>query len=119
MLNSSNKIAVKDIIFLHIILLLYSGSSICSKLAASQEFLSLPFVLLYGCVVLCLMIFAVLWQQILKKMPLTVAYANKSVVIIWGMIAGSLFFQEKITWPIILGSVIIVIGVYLVVREDG
>ena len=114
----SKSTAFKNLFFLHIILLLYAASSICSKLAASQPFLSLPFILLYGCVVLLLFLYAVLWQQILKKMPLTVAFANKAVVIVWGMLAGMFFFQEKITWLMVLGAIILMIGVCLVVSND-
>lgn len=35
------------------------------------------------------------WQQILHYLPLTFAYANKGVSLVWGMIWGALFFQEK------------------------
>ena len=59
-----------------------------------------------------------MWQQFLKVMPLTTAYANKSVIVLWGMIWGSLIFKEQITWNILLGGIIIMIGVYLMVCED-
>ncbi len=63
-------------------------------------------------------IYAIAWQQILKRLPLTVAYANKPVSLIWGMIWGSMLFREKITWNMILGAGIIFVGIYLVVTAD-
>ncbi len=113
--KSSN---IKSLIFLHIILLIYVGSSVMSKLASGQQFLSFKFILMYGGVVLLLMVYAVLWQQVLKRLPLTVAFANKSAVMIWGMIIGAIMWHEKITWLMIAGTIIIVIGVCLVVMED-
>lgn len=62
--------------------------------------------------------YAIAWQQILKRMPLTVAYANKPVSLIWGMVWGTLIFKEGITWKMILGAVIIFAGICLVVSED-
>ena len=113
--KSSN---IKSLVFLHLILLIYVGSSVMSKLASGQQFLTLNFIMMYGGVVLLLMVYAVLWQQVLKKLPLTVAFANKSAVMIWGMIIGAIMWHEKITWLMIVGTIIIVVGVCLVVMED-
>ena len=38
----------KWFLLLHIILGIYAGSSVCSKLAAQQPFLSASFIVLYG-----------------------------------------------------------------------
>lgn len=105
------------ILLLHIVLAVYSMGGICSKLAAEQKFLSIKFILFYGILLLDLILYAVIWQQILKKLPLTIAYANKAVTVIWGMIWGYLFFQERITIQQIVAAVIIIIGVYFVVSD--
>ena len=39
---------------------------------------------------------AVIWQQVLKKIPLTIAYGCKGIIIVYGMLWGALFFSEKI-----------------------
>ena len=106
-------------VLLHCLLLVYSCSDIASKLAAGEEFLSLKFILLYGAVIVLLGFYAIFWQQILKKIPLITAYANKSVTIIWGMIFGAVLFKEEISRNQILGAVMIMIGVYFVVLEDA
>jgi EamA-like transporter family. len=109
---------IKNYALLHIIIFTYSLGSVCSKMAAGQAFLSLKFILFYGGVLFLLFLYAIFWQQIIKKMPLTTAYANKAVVVIWGMIWGSLLFKENITIKMILGAIIILAGVYLVVSDD-
>lgn len=98
---------------------IYSLSSICAKLAGRQSFLSLSFCLLYGGLLCLLLVYAILWQQALKYFHLTVAYANKSVVIPLGVIWGWLFFGEQITWNMMLGIGIIVAGICLVVTDNG
>ena len=106
-------------LLLHCLLLVYSFSDIVSKLASGKDFLSFEFIFLYGMVIFTLGIYAIFWQQILKKIPLITAYANKSVTIIWGMIFGALIFKEQISWNQILGAIVIIIGVYFVVLEDA
>lgn len=106
-------------IFLHVILLLYALGSIFSKLASMQEFGTLKFLGYYSVVIGILIIYAVLWQQILKRFSVSTAFANKSIVVVWGMIFGNFIFGEQITINMIIGSFIIFIGIYLVVSEDG
>lgn len=113
------KFDIKSFALLHIILFLYSLCSVFSKLASEQTFMSFYFILFYGLVLAVLGIYAVLWQQVLKKMPLTTAFSNKAVVIVWGMMWGALLFpeHEQITWYMIVGSIIIFAGVVLVVSD--
>lgn len=109
---------IKDYIFLHGILFLYSMGSLYSKAAAQQSFLSAKFCVFYGLMLLNLMIYAILWQQVLKRFSLTTAFANKAVVILWGMIWGATVFQEKIKFNMIIGAAIIIVGVLMVVKSD-
>ena len=108
---------IKSYILLHMVLLLYSMGGICSKLAAGQSFLSLKFILFYGILLLNLAVYALLWQQILKRLPLVTAYANKAITVIWGMLWGYLFFREQIRVQQIIGGLIIIAGVYFVVTD--
>ena len=113
-----SKIKIRDFILLHTILLLYSIAGIFSKLASTKEFLSIEFILNYIIVLFILFIYAFLWQKVLKRLPLTTAFANKSIVIIWGLVWGSLIFSERITINMIIGSVIIIIGISVVVTAN-
>ena len=105
--------SLKIYILLHVLMLLFSLSPVCSKLASCQPFLSLQFFFFYGLVIFILGIYAVAWQQVLKYMPLTVAYANKAITVVWGMLWGILFFEESITVQKLFGAVIIVVGIML------
>lgn len=107
----------RTLFVLHLLLAFYSLSSVCSKMAAQEEFLSIKFIMYYGAVILFLGIYAVVWQQILKKLPLVMAYMNKAVTVIWGMIWGAIFFNESITINKVIGCIIIVIGVCLIVSK--
>lgn len=109
---------LKNYLFLHASLLLYSIGAIFAKIASTKTFLSFEFILYYGLFLLVLFIYAILWQQILKRFPLTVAFANKAITILWGIIWGCLFFGETLRWGMLLGSIIIVSGIYLVVSDD-
>jgi drug/metabolite transporter (DMT)-like permease len=109
---------LKNYLFLHASLLLYSFGSVLSKMASAEEFLSLAFILYYSLFLAVLFVYALLWQQILKRFPLTVAFANKAITILWGIVWGVLFFGEALRWGMLLGSVIIVSGIYLVVSDD-
>ena len=109
---------IKTFTALHILLAFYAASGICSKLAAQESFLSIRFCVYYGILLFILMFYAVMWQQILKRMDLVTAYANKSVTIIWGLIWGTLLFDEMLTPFKIIGVAIIIFGVYLVISGE-
>ena len=104
---------------LHLFLMIYSTSGIVSKLAAGEEFLSLPFLVLYGIEILILAFYAIGWQQFVKRMPLSVAYANKAVTVIWGCIWGVLIFHEHLTVGKVAGVLLVLGGVALYGIVDG
>ena len=108
----------KHFMILHILLAVYSLGGICSKLASQHTFLSFWFIFFYGLTILNLGVYAIVWQQIIKRLLLTTAYANKAVTIVWGILWGVLFFQETIKWNMIVGALIVIIGVILVVKSD-
>ena len=108
----------KWFLILHIFLGIYAFSGVCSKLAARQPFLSLPFLLLYGGMLAALVVYAFGWQQVIKHLPLTTAYANKAVTVVWGILLGFLLFDEQVTPRQILGAVIIIVSILLFVRAD-
>ena len=104
---------------LHVLLLLFSFTTVLSKLAAGEEFLSPRFCLFFGGEFVLLGIYALGWQQILKRLPLTVAYTNKAVTLVWSMVFGVLLFHERIQLKQILGCALAVLGVVLFVRADA
>ena len=96
---------------LHVLLLVYSFTSFFSKNAAMQDFLSLPFFGFYFGMIVVLGIYAIGWQQVIKHLPLTLAFANKAVSVLWGMCWSVFFFHEAITAQMVVGAIIVMVGV--------
>lgn len=111
-------IRVKTYIELHLIIFLYAIGGIFSKRAAEETFLSWNYMFNYGMVFFLLAIYAILWQKILKKMPLTVAMANKAITVIWGLLIGAIVFREQITVWNVVGAFVIMLGIIVVVDSD-
>jgi len=105
-------------LWLHLALLFYSCSLIFSKKAALAPFLSREFFLMYAIVLAILAIYALAWQQILKVMPLTTAFFNKAVTIVWGIILGKVFFDEQITVRMLIGAAIVFVGICVVISSE-
>lgn len=108
----------KTILALNVLLMFFSLGGIFSKLASKQPFLSLKFILCYGALLFIMFVYAIGWQQVIKRLPLTMAYANRAVTIVWGIIWGLLFFNEKLNVGKIIGAVIVIAGVLLYVTES-
>ena len=96
---------------------IYSCCSLCNKFASQYDLLSWNFIFLYGCSIMILAVYAVLWQQVLKHFELSVAYAAKPFSTLLSMVWGVVLFQETVTWNMLLGAVIIMIGMQVVVRD--
>lgn len=109
---------IKNLIFLHIMLMIYSMSGIFSKLASNEEFLSVKFCLYYAGIIILLGFYAIAWQQVIKRLPLTVAFANKAITVVWGLIWGMTFFEEKISIGKCSGILLIIIGIVIFVKSE-
>lgn len=110
---------MKLYLILHLFLMFYSTSGIISKLAAGTSFMSISFIFLYGAEILILAFYAIGWQQFIKRMPLSVAYANKAVTVVWGCIWGILVFHEHLTPGKAVGALLVLCGVALYGYADG
>ena len=109
---------VKDYLALHGIIFIYSIVVLSSKLASGYPFLSKEFIFYYAVLNILSTIYAIVWQQLIKRIPLNTAYATKSMGILWGVFWGRLLFMEKVTPQMIVGSFIIFTGILLVVNAD-
>lgn len=111
------KITLKDLALLQAIVVIYTLSGVAGKLASGNGFLSLKFILFYGVEIAILGVYAILWQQIIKKLDLSVAYANRSIALLWSMAWAVLFFHETVTVTNIIGVLIVIAGTMLVNSE--
>ncbi len=106
-------------LFLAAALLLFSFNSASAKAASGYPFLSWPFIAFYGTGILCLGLYAILWQQILKRMDLSAAYSAKPVALLLSMLWGILLFHEQFKWNMAVGAIIILAGIRIAVTDHG
>lgn len=106
-------------LLLHLALFVYSLESVASKFASQEDFLSFKYILFMGLLFVFLVIYAILWQQVLKHMNLTFAYANKGVTLVWGTLIGFLLFKEKVTLFNIIGIIVILIGITVMIVGEN
>lgn len=104
------KITIKDVLFLQAVILIFTISSIAAKFASGESFLSGGFLLFYGVEIAMLGLYALLWQQVIKKFQLSVAYANKAMSLIWSMIWAVFIFKNQITVQNIIGVILVIAG---------
>lgn len=113
---------IKNYILLHLNILLFSFTGVFSK-AASVQFNKhgLKGVLLYVFVLLMFLncfVYALAWQKVIKRFDLNVAYANKTVYLIWSQIWAVLIFKENLSVRNIIGLIVVLIGVLVVQRYE-
>lgn len=93
--------------------LIYSLSSISSRTAAGFPFLSWFYLLWLALSMVLLGVYAVLWQQIIKRLPIGDAYMFKGLSIIFVLLLAYIFFGESITIFNIIGAIVIISGIAL------
>ena len=112
------KTMLKEIFILQIVIAIYTLSTVFAKFASGQEFMSFKFILYYGLEMLILAVYAVVWQQLIKKFDISVAYANKAMGLLWSIVWAILIFNETITIKNVIGVVIVIVGTIIVNSED-
>ena len=93
--------------------LLYTGVSIFTKYASQAEFMSWGYVCAVAGAIGVMGLYAVLWQQILKRIELSMAYMFKGTSLIFVMLLAHVLFGEQITWNNVVGAIIIISGIVL------
>lgn len=110
---------IKAYAMLHISMLLYALSTVCMKMASSNNTaFSINFFAYYALAIFLLFVYAIIWQMVLKHIPLNKAYSAKTMVVIYGFIFGASFFGEKIDIRLVLGAIIMLCGMFLVIHDD-
>ena len=97
--------------------MIYACVGICSKSASRQEMMSWQYVLWFAGAVAIMGIYAILWQQVLRRVEISIAYMFKGTALIFTMLIAALGFGEQITMPNIIGAIIIIIGIVLLAKS--
>lgn len=113
------EIGWKNILALQLIVCVFSLVSVAAKFASEQVTFSKGFFLFYALELVLLGVYALLWQQAIKKFDISIAYANKAMVLVWGMLWSIVIFHDGITAKQLLGVVLVVAGVMILNRDAG
>jgi drug/metabolite transporter (DMT)-like permease len=108
--------------------IIYTGSTLCSKMASACRGTvtifgkAIPPFTLTGYLwlfleVCCLGVYAILWQQIIKRFDLSIAYCNRAFAVCWSFLWGVLLFGERVKPLNILGIAIVLAGILLVNQD--
>ena len=115
--KSGKKISLLMLIVIQMGVVLYTTSGICSKMTSNYPAFSFMWLVWIGLEVAALGMYAIFWQQIIKRVDLSVAYANRAFAIFWSTLWAVILFREKITPANAIGIVVIFLGIQLVNKD--
>ena len=115
--EKGKKISLLMLIVIQMGVILYTTSGICSKMTSNYQAFSFMWLVWIGLEVAALGMYAVFWQQIIKRVDLSVAYANRAFAIFWSTLWAVILFKEKITPANAIGIVVIFLGIQLVNKD--
>ncbi len=122
------KLTFLSVIAIQSAVIVYTGSGVCSKIASGHK----GSITLFGreihaltwtgylwlfLEVCCLGLYAVLWQQIIKRFDLSIAYCNRAFAVCWSFLWGILFFGERARPLNIVGIAVVLLGIILVNQD--
>lgn len=110
---------IKDIVLLQGVIIIYTISGVMSKEASASGDDLTRFLVFFGLEFVLLGVYAVLWQQMIKRFELSVAYANRSMAVVWSMVWAVVFFHDAITIQNIAGVVLVVAGIWIIDTDTG
>ena len=105
---------VKNILVLQAVVVIYTLSSVVAKLATGKELFSFSFFMFYGLEIGILGVYAILWQQMIKRFDLSVAYANRAMALLWSALWSVLLFEEGLGPKQVAGIVLVILGTVIV-----
>lgn len=97
--------------------LIYACTAIFTKSASQHQFLSLHYILCLVGAVAVMGVYALLWQQVIKRMPIAEAYMFKGTSLIFVLLLSALIFGEVITLSNIIGAIVIIVGIVIYARS--
>lgn len=113
--RSNEKGKVPGILYMIAAFVLYTASCMLIKCASYQEILSIPFFLCLIAIFLSMFLYAILWQKVLKLIALNVAFLCKSFTIVLLLFASCVFFDEGVSVSNVVGTVMIMSGIFFLV----
>lgn len=106
------KVTFRELLVLQAVVVVYTFAGIIGKFAAGQE--PLKFLILYAAEIGVLGVYAILWQQMIRRFELSVAYANRSVALVWSLLWAVLIFGEALTVKKLAGVAFVIAGTAII-----
>ncbi len=116
-LKPENKPQIKYIFALQLAIVIFSFTGVFLKFSANYEFLSLGYFFMCAVAVFFSGVYAIIWQLLLKRIPLQLAYSTRSSTTIWNLVWATLIFAEDVTISMLIGTILIVAGVIIMVTD--
>lgn len=114
---------IKKYIALHLSIMVFSFTGVFSKMASSalnkNGLHDLRFYVFLGLMLLNCGIYAIAWQRVIKQLDLSIAFAHRSVYLIWSQIWAFLIFNETLTARNMAGLAVTLLGVMIVQLSDA
>lgn len=109
---------IKSYMLLHLCVMIFSFTSVFAKFAANAYneggFLNAKLFLFVFLMLSVCVLYAFFWQKVIKNLDLHVAYANRSVYLVWGQIWAVAIFGEHLSMKNIAGLLVVMAGVLIV-----
>lgn len=113
----NNKII--QILILQFAVMIYSINTVVAKFVSNEVFGSPKFLMLYFLEFCVLGVYAIFWQQLIKRFELSIAYANKAMTLLWSLLWSIVIFHEGVTLPKIAGVILVIIGTIVINGGDS
>lgn len=111
------QIKLQHIIALIGVNLLYACVTLFTKYASQQVMGSMAYCLGLAGAIGVMGVYAICWQQILKRVALSTAYMFKGTSLIFIMLFAFALFGEAITIMNVVGAAVIITGITLFAKE--
>ena len=99
-------------------IVLFSFAGVLLKMASSYNMLSYNFLILCTGALVINVIYAFIWQRVLKIIDISIIYSVRSLVVILSLMWAVVIFKENITINNIIGAIFIILGI-IMVKKDG
>ena len=112
------KIRLIDLFCLQGVVVVYTLSSIFAKFATGNGLLTKEFFVFLVLDFLVLVVYAVLWQQMIKRFDLSIAYANRAIAPVWSLVWAAIIFHNPVTVRNVIGAIIVIVGIMIINKPE-
>lgn len=106
-------------IILILAIAIYSTVGILTRCASMCSFLSWQYILCVIGAVGVMGVYAIMWQQIIQRMDISLAYMFKGFGIVFALIICHYVFGEVITMKNMIGACVIILGITMFAWADN